>query len=116
MTDCLFCRIASGAIPTPLLWQDEEFVAFRDIAPHAPIHVLVVPKQHLESVSALANGDEGYAGRFLRAAVAVARQEGLDDPERGFRLVANTGPEGGQSVFHLHAHVLGGRTLRWPPG
>ena len=116
MSDCLFCRIASGAIPTPHLWSDEEFVAFRDIDPRAPVHVLVVPRRHLDSVSQLADEDPAFAGRFVRAAVAVARQEGLDPADRGFRLVVNTGPEGGQSVFHLHAHVLGGRRLAWPPG
>jgi histidine triad (HIT) family protein len=115
LSQCLFCRIASGALPTPLVWSDDEFVAFRDIAPRAPVHVLVVPRRHLESVSELAGGDPAYAGRFLRAAVAVARQEGLLDPDRGFRLVTNTGPEGGQSVFHLHAHLLGGRRLGWHP-
>jgi histidine triad (HIT) family protein len=115
MSDCLFCRIAQGELPTPLVWSDDEFVAFRDISPQAPVHVLVVPRRHLESVAALAEEDPAYAGRFVRAAVAVARQEGLVDPERGFRLVANTGPEGGQSVFHLHAHLLGGRRLGWHP-
>ena len=115
LNQCLFCRIATGAMATPLVWSDDEFVAFKDIAPQAPVHVLVVPRRHLESVAALAGEDPAYAGRFLRAAVAVARQEGLDDPERGFRLVANTGPEGGQSVFHLHAHLLGGRHLDWHP-
>ena len=116
MSDCLFCRIASGEIPTPFVWSDEEFVAFKDIAPRAPVHVLVMPRRHLDSVAALAGEDPAYAGRFLRAALAVAKQEGLVDPERGFRLIANTGPEGGQSVFHLHAHILGGRRLAWSPG
>jgi len=115
MNDCLFCRIATGAMAVPLIWSDEEFVAFRDIAPQAPVHVLVVPRRHLESVVELAGEDAAYAGRFLRAAVAVARKEGLDGPERGFRLVANTGPEGGQSLFHLHAHLLGGQRLGWHP-
>jgi histidine triad (HIT) family protein len=100
----------------PLLWHDDEFVAFRDIAPAAPVHVLVVPRRHLASVAELADQEEAYAGRFLKAVVQVARQEGLDDPERGFRLVANTGPEGGQSVPHLHGHVLGGRRMTWPAG
>ncbi len=116
MSDCLFCRIATGARPTPLIWSDDEFVAFRDIDPRAPVHVLVVPRRHLDSVVALAAEDAAYAGRFLRAAVAVARQEGVVDPEQGFRVVMNTGPEGGQSVAHLHAHLLGGRKLAWPPG
>ena len=113
---CLFCRIASGAMDVPFVYEDEDFVAFRDIAPTAPVHVLVVPKKHLDSIAGLAGEPADYAGRFVQAIVAVARQEGLDDPARGFRLVANTGPEGGQSVPHLHGHVLGGRTLAWPPG
>ncbi|MEP7028336.1 MAG: histidine triad nucleotide-binding protein [Candidatus Eisenbacteria bacterium] len=116
MNDCLFCRIATGAISTKLIWSNEEFVAFRDIDPRAPVHVLVVPRRHLDSLAALAEEDPAYAGRFVRAAVAVAGREGLLDPERGFRFVANTGPEGGQSVAHLHAHILGGRALAWPPG
>lgn len=116
MSDCLFCRIATGAMPTPLIWWDDEFVAFRDIDPRAPVHVLIVPRRHLDSVVTLAGEDAAYAGRFLRAAVAVARQEGVLEPEQGFRLVMNTGPEGGQSVAHLHGHLLGGRKLAWPPG
>jgi histidine triad (HIT) family protein len=116
MKTCLFCRIARGEMPVPLLWEDEDFLAFRDIDPKAPVHVLVVPRLHLGSLADLADGDAAYAGRFVQAIVQVARQEGLGDPERGFRLVANTGPEGGQSVPHLHGHVLGGRRLAWPPG
>jgi histidine triad (HIT) family protein len=113
---CLFCRIACGEMEVPFVWEDDEFVAFRDIAPTAPVHVLVVPRRHLDSIAALAEVDAAYAGRFLQAVAAVARAEGLADPARGFRLVANTGPEGGQSVPHLHGHVLGGRTLSWPAG
>ena len=114
---CLFCRIADGEMKVPFIWEDDEFVAFRDIAPTAPVHVLVVPRRHLESIAALADHDAAYAGRFVQAIAKVARAEGLlDDPRRGFRLVANTGPEGGQSVPHLHGHVLGGRTMSWPPG
>jgi histidine triad (HIT) family protein len=116
MSACLFCRIASGEVPVPLVWEDEEFVAFRDIDPKAPVHVLVVPRRHLAALDELADAEAAYAGRFLQAVIAVARQEGLADPERGFRLVTNSGPEGGQSVPHLHGHVLGGRRLTWPPG
>jgi histidine triad (HIT) family protein len=114
--DCLFCTIASGAMGVPFVHEDADFVAFRDIAPAAPSHVLVVPRKHLDSLAALADEPADFAGRFVHALVAVARGEGLDDPERGFRVVANTGPEGGQSVPHLHGHVLGGRRLSWPPG
>lgn len=116
MNQCLFCRIAQRELSVPFVWEDEEFVAFRDIDPKAPVHVLVVPRRHVDSIAGLAGEEAAYAGRFLQAAVAVAKKEGLDDSERGFRLVANTGPEGGQSVAHLHAHVLGGRRLAWPPG
>jgi histidine triad (HIT) family protein len=114
--NCLFCRIVCGEVKVPFTWEDDEFVAFRDIAPTAPVHVLVVPRRHLDSLTALEGVDAAYAGRFLKAITAVARAEGLIDPARGFRLVANTGPEGGQSVPHLHGHVLGGRSLSWPAG
>jgi len=114
--NCLFCRITQGEMKVPFVWEDDEFVAFRDIAPTAPVHVLVVPRRHFDSIAALAEGDAAYAGRFVQAIAAVARAEGLVDPARGFRLVTNTGPEGGQSVPHLHGHVLGGRTLSWPAG
>jgi histidine triad (HIT) family protein len=113
---CLFCRIASGAMDVSFVHEDDEFVAFRDIAPAAPVHVLVVPRRHLESLADLASEDAAYAGRFVQAILEVAKKEGLRDPERGFRVVANTGPEGGQSVPHLHGHVMGGRSLSWPPG
>jgi histidine triad (HIT) family protein len=113
---CLFCRIIQGEMKVPFVWEDDEFVAFRDIAPTAPVHVLVVPRRHFESIADLAEADAAYAGRFIQAIASVARAEGLVDPAKGFRLVANTGPEGGQSVPHLHGHVLGGRTLAWPPG
>ena len=113
---CLFCRIASGAMDVSFVYEDDDFVAFRDIAPAAPVHVLVVPRRHLESIAELGREDAAYAGRFVQAILHVAKKEGVDDPARGFRVVANTGPEGGQSVPHLHGHVLGGRSLAWPPG
>jgi histidine triad (HIT) family protein len=113
---CLFCRIASGEMDVPFVWEDDEFVAFNDIAPTAPVHVLVVPRRHFDSIAALAEEDAAYAGRFVQAVAQVARAQGLTEEGRGFRLVANTGPEGGQSVPHLHGHVLGGRRMAWPPG
>ncbi len=116
MDGCLFCRIAKGEMPVKLIWSDDEFIAFRDIDPKAPSHVLVAPRRHLASVVELADLEASYVGRFLKAVVAVAREEGLVDPEGGFRVIANTGPDGGQSVPHLHAHVLGGRRLSWAPG
>jgi len=111
---CLFCDIAAGAIPSTRVWEDDEFLAFRDIDPKAPTHILVIPRRHVASVAALQADDAALAGRLLLAAAHVAAAEGLD--ARGFRLVINTGDEGGQTVHHLHVHVLGGRGMRWPPG
>lgn len=112
-SDCLFCRIVAGEVPADLVLETDGAVAFRDIDGQAPTHVLVVPREHHADVASLADADPALLADVLRAAVAVARQEGLDD---GYRLVANTGPDAGQSVHHLHWHVLGGRTLSWPPG
>ena len=120
MSACLFCRIVAGEIPADIVHQDDEVIAFRDIEPRAPVHVLVVPRRHVVSLLDLAAGDGGadarLAARLLDVAARVARAEGLGEPGRGFRVVANIGPEGGQSVDHLHLHVLGGRALAWPPG
>ena len=120
MNDCIFCRIVAGEIPATLVHADERVIAFRDVHPQAPVHVLVVPRRHVDSLAGLAADDAGEdaarAAALLAAAAQVARSEGLADPARGFRVVANTGPEGGQSVGHLHLHVLGGRRLAWPPG
>ena len=112
--DCLVCRIVAGEIPATLVHEDDEIVAFRDIAPRAPTHVLVVPRRHIESVGALEAADAGLAGRLLLAAAEIARQEGI--AEHGYRVVANIGSWGGQTIFHLHLHLLGGRPLAWPPG
>ncbi len=113
MSDCLFCRIVAGEIPATVVLDTDEVLAFRDISPAAPTHVVVVPKAHHVDVAALAAADPGLAGRLLAAGAVVAAQEGLDE---GFRLVFNTGSDGGQTVFHVHLHVLGGRTMTWPPG
>jgi len=113
MSDCLFCRIVAGEIPATVVLETDEVLAFRDIAPAAPTHVVVVPKAHHVDVAALTAADPGLAGRLLAAGAAVAAQEGLDE---GFRLVFNTGAHGGQTVFHVHLHVLGGRHMGWPPG
>lgn len=112
MSDCLFCRIASGEIPADIVLRTDDFVAFRDIAPQAPVHVLVIPVAHHVNAGELADADPLLAGGLLATAKAVAASEGLDD----YRLVLNTGAAAGQSVFHVHAHVLGGRSLSWPPG
>ena len=117
---CVFCRIVAGEVPATFVHQDDTVVAFRDVTPAAPVHVLVVPRRHVPSLLGLAPGDgaidAGLGTRLLEIVSRVARAEGLDAPGRGFRVVANTGPEGGQSVDHLHLHVLGGRALAWPPG
>ena len=110
--DCLFCKVASGNIPATVVSEDEEFVAFRDIDPQAPTHVLVIPRQHIVSLNDIT--DPALTGRLMMFARDVARGEGV--AESGYRVVLNTNADGGQSVFHIHAHVLGGRGLRWPPG
>lgn len=113
MSECLFCAIVSGDIPADVVLRDDDVVAFRDIAPQAPVHVLVIPTSHVANVRELADLDAALAGRLLQAAAQVAAQEGVGSD---FRLVFNTGTDAGQSVFHAHAHVLGGRDLTWPPG
>ena len=113
MSECLFCAIVSGDIPADVVLRDDDIVAFRDIAPQAPVHVLVIPTRHVADAGELAGVDPGLAGRLLQAAAQVAEQEGIG---RDYRLVFNTGAGAGQSVFHAHAHVLGGRDLTWPPG
>jgi len=107
VTDCLFCRIVAGEIPATVVHETERTLAFRDIMPKAPIHVLVIPKEHYADVAALGAGDPGLAGEVLATVAVVAEKEGLLD--QGFRTVFNTGESVGQSVFHAHAHVLGGR-------
>jgi histidine triad (HIT) family protein len=111
--DCLFCRIVAGEVPATVVHEGPRTLAFRDLNPQAPTHVLVIPKDHHATAADLAEADPAYAGEVLAAAAAVARQEGLGS---GYRLVANTGDDAGQSVHHLHVHVLGGRVLSWPPG
>ena len=113
-TDCLFCKIIGGAIPAELLHQDEHCIVIRDINPQAPKHVLVIPREHLESLDDASQKDEALLGHLLRVGARMANDEGLS--ESGYRTVVNTGAGAGQSVFHLHVHVLGGRTMNWPPG
>lgn len=114
MADCLFCRIAAGEIPATVVHDDELTLAFRDLNPQAPTHVLVVPKAHHADIGALAVADPAALTALHRTAVAVAAAEGVDGS--GWRLVFNTGADAGQSVAHVHGHVLGGRPLQWPPG
>ena len=112
--DCLFCRIVAGEIPADVVHQDERAVAFRDINPQSPVHVLVIPRDHLESLDEATLKDEALLGHLLRVAARVANEQGLS--ESGYRTVVNTGAGAGQSVFHLHLHVIGGQHLSWPPG
>jgi histidine triad (HIT) family protein len=112
--DCLFCRIIAGEIPADIVHKDDRSLAFRDINPQAPTHILVIPREHIESLDEAGQRDEATLGHLLRVAARLANQEGLS--ESGYRTVVNTGAGAGQSVFHLHLHVLGGRQLNWPPG
>ncbi len=111
---CPFCRIVSGDAPSAQVYSDEQVVAFRDLRPQAPVHVLVVPRAHIAGVSAQAAEDGAVLGALVHAANTIAREQGI--AESGYRLVWNVGPNAGQSVFHLHLHVLGGRPMGWPPG
>jgi histidine triad (HIT) family protein len=112
MEDCLFCKIVAGDIPGEVVQTTERTVAFRDVNPQAPLHVLVVPRDHYDTAAALATDDPESSAELVRTAAAVATGEGYDD----YRMVFNTGAEAGQSVFHTHLHVLAGRSFTWPPG
>ena len=114
MEDCIFCKIASGRIPTEKVYEDDRAVAFRDINPSAPQHVLIVPREHIVSVNEVSAANEGLIGHLFSAAAKVAKKLGVD--ETGYRCVISTGPDAGQLVMHLHIHLLGGRKLDWPPG
>jgi len=111
---CIFCRIAEGSLPARTVLETDDLLAFHDLNPQAPTHVLVIPRRHLDSLAALGPDDAGLAGALLAGAAEVARREGLEPG--GYRVVTNIGEDGGQSVGHLHLHVLGGRPLGWPPG
>ena len=116
MADCLFCGIVAGDIPAEVVRTDERTVAFRDLNPQAPVHVLVVPKRHVVNAAADTADDGDEMAALLVAAKAVADAEGIGGADRGYRLVFNVGPDALNSVDHLHLHVLGGRTFEWPPG
>ena len=113
MNDCLFCRIIRGEIPSKKVYEDDHTFAFEDINPQAPTHVLVVPKKHLRGLKEAMAQDAETIGQCQLAAANIARQRAIED---GYRTVLNVGPRAGQSVFHLHVHLLGGRNLQWPPG
>jgi histidine triad (HIT) family protein len=112
-TDCIFCKIVDGTIPAKRLYEDDETLAFADLNPQAPTHLLVIPKQHITSLADATPEHQRLLGQLLSAAAEVARRQGLDN---GYRIVINTGADGGQTVGHLHLHVLGGRHMNWPPG
>ena len=114
MTDCLFCRIIAGEIPGTFVYQDDQLVVLQDINPQAPMHVLVIPRKHIASLNELSPEDDALVGVMFRRAAALAQEHGYD--RRGYRAVFNTNREAGQTVFHIHLHVLAGRGFSWPPG
>ena len=114
MSDCIFCSIAAHEVPATFVREDDQVLAIRDVNPQAPVHVLVMPRDHIESVAELTPAQDGLWGRMLHVAQSIAEDEGID--ETGFRLVVNNGKNGGQTVYHLHLHLLGGRPMTWPPG
>ena len=114
MDDCIFCKIAAGEIPAEKIYEDEQVVAFRDLGPQAPTHALVIPKRHLATLNDLTESDAELVGRMYLGAKQVAELDGI--AEGGYRTVMNCNADGGQTVFHLHLHVLGGRRMTWPPG
>lgn len=113
-SDCIFCKIAAGELGTPMVYEDEELVAFHDINPQAPVHILVVPKKHIGRISQLQEADRLLAGKMVLTAIQIAKEETIS--ENGYRLVFNCGSDGGQEVKHIHLHLLGGRQMNWPPG
>ncbi len=113
-TSCIFCRIAGREIPADILRESDRVVAFRDLDPKAPTHILLIPKEHIDSVADVGDEHADMLADVMQAASHLARTEGID--ESGWRLVTNVGPDAGQSVFHLHFHLLGGRAMEWPPG
>jgi histidine triad (HIT) family protein len=114
VADCLFCRIVAGQIPATIVHQNDDVVAFKDITPQAPTHVLVVPRRHVASLNELGPDDDALVGKMVRAAAAIAKEHGHAD--RGYRTVFNCHADAGQTVFHIHLHLLGGRKMAWPPG
>jgi histidine triad (HIT) family protein len=112
MTDCLFCKMAAGDIKPDVVYENDTVLAFRDISPQSPVHILIIPKRHIATLNDL--DDTELAGQLLRTAAIIAKQEGIAD--KGYRTVFNCNQHGGQTVHHLHLHVLGGRQLAWPPG
>ncbi len=114
MSDCLFCRVVAGEIPAKVVFQDEHLVAFQDINPQAPMHVLIVPRRHVATLNDLSGTDDALVGEMVRRAASIASEQGY--AQRGYRTVFNCNADAGQTVFHIHLHVLGGRPMTWPPG
>jgi len=114
MSDCLFCKIVDGSIPAKVVYKDDRLVAFQDINPQAPLHVVIVPRRHVATLNDLAQSDDGIVGEMVRRAAALAKENGYSDG--GYRTVFNCNADAGQSVWHIHLHVLAGRKLAWPPG
>jgi len=114
MNDCLFCKMIAGEIPCNIVYENESVFAFRDIDPKAPTHILLIPRKHIRSINELGESDQTLAGELLLIAKKIAKDEGID--ESGFRTIFNTNSDGGQTVFHMHMHILGGRKMVWPPG
>lgn len=114
MDDCIFCRIAAGKLASDIVYEDNDVIAFTDINPEAPTHLLVVPRRHIASLNAAEAADAELLGKVMLTAATLAKQRGLDGT--GYRVVANTGREAGQTVDHIHFHLLGGRFMKWPPG
>lgn len=114
MSDCIFCKIVAGDIPSTKVHEDDQVLAFRDLHPQAPTHILIIPKRHIATLNDLQEGDEALVGRIFLVAKQLAAQEGL--AEAGYRTVFNCNRAGGQEVYHIHLHLLGGRQMTWPPG
>ncbi len=114
MNDCLFCKIVEKKIPAKIIYEDDRAVAFEDIMPQAPVHTLVIPKRHIPTILDTTPEDHGLVGHLLKVAANIAKEKGI--AEKGFRLVMNTNADAGQTVFHIHLHILGGRAMQWPPG
>lgn len=112
--DCLFCKIIAGEIPSAKVYEDDKVYAFRDIEPQAPVHILIIPKEHIASANELNEENSAIVGHIFAVAANIAKEEGISDG--GYRIVNNCGEDGGQTVGHLHFHMLGGRSLQWPPG
>jgi len=114
MNDCIFCKIARKKIPAKIIYEDDLAVAFEDSNPRAPVHTLIIPRKHIPTVLEIRQGDHALIGRLFEVAAKIAHDKGIAD--KGFRLVTNTNADGGQTVFHIHLHLLGGRAMQWPPG